>query len=119
MLVFAIISITLAFFFYTASVWIVQFSKTVSQLHLFLFITGIFFDVTGTLMMSTLVQNRIEFNLHSIIGILGILLMLAQTSWCFYIFKKGKALKSFKVFGLIVWLIWLIPYFTGVFLHKG
>lgn len=121
MLLFAIITITIALFFYSVGVWAEKIQGKLVPWHLILFWIGFICDTTGTTLMSQIAKGG-EGNLfHSITGISAILLMLVHAIWATItlLSKKEKALASFHKFSLIVWFIWLIPYFSGVIVGMG
>lgn len=121
MLIFAIISITLALILYSIGVWSEKIQKTLKLWHVIIFWLGLVFDTTGTTLMSFISKSDSIFNFHAITGALAILLMLSHAIWATVVLVKRKEnLKlTFHKFSIIVWIIWLIPYFSGVFVGMG
>ena len=115
MLIYAIITITLALVFYSVGVWSEKISGRLKNKHLLFFWTGLLFDTVGTTLMANIARNAFVFNLHGISGVLAIVLMLIHASWATIVLvKKGSArLCNFHRFSLIVWIIWLIPFASG------
>jgi len=119
MLVLSIILINLALLFYTAGVWSERLARILKRSHVFLFWTGFFFDISGTLAMHEISQH--SFNLldtHTLTGQIALWLMLAHAIWATYVVRKAdeKKLKNFHKYSIVVWLIWLIPYFGGIYI---
>ena len=115
MLVYAIISITLALIFYTIGVWSEKKQGELKSWHLFVFYLGLAFDTLGTTLMSRLVSNGFELNFHGITGLLAIILMFLHAFWATIVLIKNnkKAKSNFHKFSIVVWLIWLIPFISG------
>lgn len=118
MLIFAMITITLALVFYTIGVFSEKFQGTLKPWHLVVFWIGLAFDFTGTTTMSKIAGEGFKMNLHGITGLSAILLMLVHVIWATVVLKKNDEhmKKQFHKFSLFVWLIWLIPYVTGAVL---
>lgn len=115
MLVYAIISITLALVFYTIGVWGEKIQGQLRKWHLITFWTGFVFDTLGTTLMSKIATNGFQLNLHGITGLLAIVLMMLHAIWATVVLIKNNesAKLSFHKFSIAVWLIWLIPYISG------
>ncbi len=118
MLIFSIISITLALIFYTFGVWSEKFAGILTSKHLVLFWIGLFFDTLGTILMKNM-STRVGVNIHEITGILAIFLMFFHAIWATIVLlrKNNASLKNFHKFSIFVWFIWLIPYLTGALLN--
>ncbi len=119
LLIFAIISITLALVFYTIGVWGEKLKKTLLKRHLVFFTLGLVFDTIGTTAMSKLAEQSTSSSLlHGITGLIAIILMLIHAIWAYVVFFKGsdEQKANFHRFSIIVWLIWLIPYFIGMYI---
>lgn len=116
MLVFAIISISLALVFYTLGVWGEKVQGNLKKWHLATFWIGIVFDTLGTSLMSKIASNGFAFNLHGITGLIAIILMLFHAIWATKVLIKNNPMerKNFHKFSILVWLIWLIPYMSGL-----
>ncbi|UOO38193.1 TIGR03987 family protein [Oscillospiraceae bacterium CM] len=116
MLVFAILTITSALFFYTVGVWSEKLQGSLKTWHLVLFWIGFVFDTTGTTLMTKIVGDGIFFNFHGITGLLAIVLMLVHAVWATTVLirRNPDRLKNFHKFSIFVWLIWLIPFLSGM-----
>lgn len=115
MLIYAIVTITLALVFYSIGVWSEKLQGVLKKWHLIIFWIGLAFDTTGTTIMSKLVSDGFKLNFHGITGALAIALMLFHAAWATVVLIKAdeKAKVSFHRFSIIVWLIWLIPFVSG------
>jgi uncharacterized repeat protein (TIGR03987 family) len=115
MLIYAIITITLALVFYTIGVWGEKIQGVLKKWHLVLFYIGLICDTTGTTLMSKMASSGSWFSFHGLTGLLAILLMLFHAIWATVVLRKNdpRAKASFHKFSIIVWLIWLIPYISG------
>jgi uncharacterized repeat protein (TIGR03987 family) len=115
MLIYAVISITLALIFYTIGVWNEKVQGELKKWHLVVFWLGLTFDTIGTTMMSKIAQSGFQLNFHGITGLLAIVLMLFNAVWATSVLVKNneKAKTNFHKFSISVWLIWLIPYISG------
>ncbi|MDT8717545.1 TIGR03987 family protein [Clostridium sp. 19966] len=116
MLIYAIISITLALVFYTIGVWSEKNQGELKKWHLVMFFIGLIFDATGTTLMSKLNSSGFQFNFHGITGLAAILLMIFHALWATFVLIKNnkKSKENFHKFSIFVWLIWLIPYISGM-----
>jgi uncharacterized repeat protein (TIGR03987 family) len=115
MLIYAVISITLALVFYTIGVWNEKVQGELKKWHLVIFWLGLTFDIIGTVVMSKIARNGFQLNFHGITGLLAIVLMLFNAVWATSVLIKNneKAKTNFHKFSIPVWLIWLIPYISG------
>lgn len=120
MLVFSIITITLALVFYTAGVWSERRSQGLQGWHVALFGAGLFFDAFGTWLMSRIAdasdQERTALMaVMAVTGAVALILMALHFAWAWWTFARGtqEQKTQFHKFSVIVWAIWLIPYFTG------
>ncbi len=115
MLIFAILSITLALVFYTMGVWGEKIQGRLKKWHVVIFWLGLTFDTLGTTLMSQIAKNGFQLNFHGIMGLLAIVLMVFHAIWATYVINKDneKVKTNFHKFSLVVWLIWLIPYVSG------
>ncbi|WP_298846883.1 HsmA family protein [Clostridium sp.] len=115
MLLYAIISITLALIFYTIGVWSEKRQGKLKKWHLLVFYLGLVFDTLGTTLMSKIVNEGFKINFHGITGLLAIILMLLHALWATIVLIKNeeKAKTNFHKFSIIVWFIWLIPFISG------
>lgn len=116
MLIYAIVTITLALIFYTVGVWSEKLQGTLKKWHLIIFWVGLLFDTTGTTLMSRISGSGFKLNFHGITGLLAILLMLFHALWATFVIVKNdeRTKSSFHRFSIIVWLIWLIPFISGL-----
>lgn len=127
MLIFAIVTITLALIFYTIGVFSERRAKSLNKNHVIIFWIGLLCDTTGTLTMSKIANSggatmsAIGQTLHGITGFLAIVLMLFHAGWATYVLYKNDERKkeAFHKFSIVVWVIWLIPYFIGMMLGMG
>jgi uncharacterized repeat protein (TIGR03987 family) len=117
MLIYAVISITLALIFYTVGVWSEKKQGELKKWHLIIFWIGLVFDTLGTTIMGKIAGSGFGINFHSVTGLLAILLMLFHALWATVVLKKNdeKAKASFHKFSIVVWAIWLIPFLSGMF----
>jgi uncharacterized repeat protein (TIGR03987 family) len=115
MLIYAIITITLALVFYTIGVWSEKIQGELKKWHLVVFYLGLVFDTTGTTLMSKISSGGFEFNFHGITGLLAIILMLFHAIWATVVLIKNdkKVKANFHRLSIIVWIIWLIPFISG------
>ncbi len=116
MLVYAIISISLALLFYTVGVWSEKLQGTLKIWHLCLFWIGFVFDTLGTTLMGRLANDVLKLNFHSITGVTAIVLMLIHAVWATIVLKNNneKQKNSFHKFSIMVWILWLIPFVSGM-----
>lgn len=116
MLVYAIITISLALLFYTIGVWSEKIQGQLKKWHLIIFWLGLVFDTTGTTLMSSISENISILNFHGITGLLAILLMLFHAIWATIVLAKNNVVTQLKFhkFSIFVWLIWLVPFLSGV-----
>lgn len=115
MLVYAIVSITLALIFYTIGVWSEKIQGQLKKWHLTIFWLGLIFDTIGTTLMGKIAGNGFELNFHGVTGGLAILLMSFHAVWATVVIVKNneEAKANFHKFSILVWIIWLIPYLSG------
>lgn len=126
-LIFAIVTITLALIFYTIGVFAERKAKSLNKNHVIIFWLGLICDTTGTLTMSKIAKSGAAAmsitgqTLHGITGLLAIVLMLFHAVWATYVLYKNDERKKeiFHKFSIAVWIIWLIPYFIGMILGMG
>lgn len=116
-LIFAIISISLALVFYTIGVFAEKKKGTLLPWHVVMFWLGFICDLMGTITMKK-IAGGFELNLHAITGIIGILLMGILAIWATITLKNGSkhSKEVFHKFSIFVWIIWLIPYFIGLYI---
>ena len=115
MLIYAIITITLALVFYTIGVWSEKIQGRLKKWHLVMFYIGLAFDTTGTTIMNKIAASGFVLNFHGITGLLAIVLMLFHALWATVVMVKNdeKAKANFHKLSIIVWIIWLIPFVSG------
>jgi uncharacterized repeat protein (TIGR03987 family) len=115
MLIYAIITITLALVFYSIGVWSEKISGSLRLRHLVFFWIGFVFDTTGTTLMANIAGGGFRFNFHGISGLLAIVLMLIHAVWATAVLLKNDPvrLRDFHRFSIIVWLVWLVPFVSG------
>ncbi len=115
MLIYAIISITLALVFYSIGVWSEKIQGELKLWHLVIFYLGLLCDTIGTTLMSMLTNDGFQLNFHGITVLLAIVLMLVHAIWAtIVLIKKDENAKiKFHKFSVFVWLVWLVPYISG------
>jgi uncharacterized repeat protein (TIGR03987 family) len=115
MILYAVISITLALIFYTIGVWSEKIQKRLETWHVILFWIGLCFDTLGTTLMSKIAKEGITLNIHGITGLIAIILMAFHTIWATVVLVKNnqKIKEKFHKFSIFVWFVWLIPYISG------
>lgn len=126
-LIFSIVTITLALVFYTIGVFAERKSKTLNKVHVIIFWLGLIFDTTGTFTMSQIAKSGVETieatsqMLHGITGMLAIVLMLFHAIWATWVlYKNDEEQKTkFHKFSIFVWAVWLIPYIIGMVIGMG
>ena len=89
MLVYAIVSISLALVFYTVGVWSEKLQGTLKKWHLCLFWIGFVFDTLGTTLMGQLANDVLKLNFHSVTGVAAIVLMLIHAVWATIVLTKN------------------------------
>lgn len=117
LLLFSMVTITLALIFYSLGVWAERISRYLKKWHVITFWIGFSFDVTGTLAMSKLSDHPFSLtDFHTLTGQIALWLMLAHASWATLVVRNNneKLRLKFHRYSLVVWLIWLIPYFGGM-----
>lgn len=122
LLLFSMITITLALIFYTLGVWSERVSRYLRKWHVVAFWFGFTFDVTGTVAMHFLAKN--PFNLadfHTLTGQIALWLMLAHAIWATRVIRNNNEVLRVKFhrYSLLVWSIWLIPYLGGMIAGMG
>lgn len=121
-LIFAIVTITLALVFYTIGVFGERKAKTLNKKHVIIFWLGLICDTTGTLTMSQIAKAGVESigttsqMIHEVTGLLAIVLMLFHAGWATWVlYKNDEEQKAkFHKFSIFVWTVWLIPYVIGM-----
>jgi len=121
LLIAAIIAITLALVFYTLGVFLERKAHRLSPFHAVLFLVGLVFDSTGTLLMGRIAREGTRevsgINWHALTGFLAIALMAFHLLWAVVVLwrKDERSQRNFHKFSLLVWVTWLVPYISGVF----
>lgn len=115
MLIYAVITITLALVMYTIGVWSEKIQGELKKWHLFVFYLGLVFDTTGTTIMSKIAAGGFKLNFHGITGLLAIILMLFHALWATVVLIKNdeRAKANFHKLSIVVWTIWLVPFISG------
>ncbi|WP_123054582.1 HsmA family protein [Clostridium sp. JN-1] len=115
MLIYAVITITLALVLYTIGVWSEKIQGELKKWHLFVFYLGLVFDTTGTTIMSKIAAGGFKLNFHGITGLLAIILMLFHAIWATVVLIKNdeRAKANFHKLSIVVWTIWLVPFISG------
>jgi uncharacterized repeat protein (TIGR03987 family) len=118
LLLFSMVTITLALIFYSLGVWSERISRYLKKWHVVTFWIGFTFDVTGTLAMHKLSEHPFDLtDFHTLTGQIALWLMLAHAIWATRVVRNNNEMLRVKFhrYSLVVWLIWLIPYFGGMF----
>ncbi|MEJ1155251.1 HsmA family protein [Microbacterium marmarense] len=123
MLPAAIVTITLALVFYTIGVWAERIQKVLKWWHVAFFALGLAADTTGTLMMSSIANERRAAGVEASVldtvmawsGLIAIALMAFHLVWAVIVLLRGRdnEIHTFHRFSVVVWVIWLIPYVAG------
>lgn len=123
MLALAIVIITLALVFYSIGIWAERIQRTLKWWHAAFFALGLAADITGTLLMTLIANERraagVEAGtldgLMAITGTLAIGLMAVHLVWAVVVLIRNRAEEKavFHRFSLAVWAIWLVPYALG------
>ena len=115
MLIYAIVSISLALVFYTIGVWSEKIQGHLRKWHLFMFWIGFIFDTGGTTLMTKMANGGFSLNFHGATGLFAIVLMLVHAIWATMVLSCNNSLRKtgFHRFSIFVWCIWLIPFISG------
>ncbi|AFS77869.1 putative membrane protein [Gottschalkia acidurici 9a] len=115
MIIYAIVTITLALALYTIGVWSEKIQGKLKKWHLGVFYLGLVFDTIGTVIMSKIASGGFKINFHGVTGLLAIILMLFHALWATVVLIKNdeKAKADFHKLSIVVWIIWLIPFISG------
>lgn len=121
-LIFSILTISLALVFYTIGVWSERKSSALRMWHVIILWMGLIFDITGTLSMvmiarsGTTSTSAVSSTIHGVSGAAALVLIAFHVLWATVVLGKqdGKKNLSFHKFSLIIWTLWLIPYFIGM-----
>lgn len=123
MLALAIVIITLALVFYSIGIWAERIQRTLKWWHAAFFALGLAADITGTLLMTSIANDRraagVEAGpldgLMAITGTLAIGLMAVHLVWAVVVLIRNRTEEKavFHRFSLAVWAIWLVPYALG------
>lgn len=125
MLTTAITLITGALALYTAGVWAERRKGTITWTHAGLFAAGLFFDTSGTWVMSRIAAGGgpeatgaagILTQVMAITGLAAIVLMAVHLVWAVVVLWRDRPAERlvFHRFSIAVWGVWLLPYFTGM-----
>lgn len=117
MLVYAVVSITLALVFYSVGVWAEKLQGELRIWHLCMFWAGFLFDTAGTTLMSRLASGGFVLNFHGVTGALAIVLMLVHAVWATAVLigNDPARKRSFHRLSIVVWCVWLVPFVSGAF----
>lgn len=116
MLLFAIITITMALIFYSIGVWSEKLQGSLKKWHVIIFWAGLVFDTIGTTTMNRIAGGSFTFDFHGTTGLIAILLMMFHAIWATWVLRKGsdESKQNFHKFSIIVWAIWLLPFLSGM-----
>lgn len=116
----AIVSITLALFFYSIGTWGERIQRKLKMWHIVFFVLGLCADTLGTTIMSKIADQMMGGTdiFHALTGLLAIVLMAVHALWAIWTYWRGslKAKQNFSKFSVFVWAFWLIPYIGGILL---
>ncbi len=125
MLVLAVVSINLAFVFYTLGVWIQRRQRVLAWRHAALFGLGLMFDVTGTILMYGIAARQgapgagggaVLTQIMAATGTVALALMAVHVVWAVVTLMRARPheLGRFHRWSVLVWAVWLVPYLTGL-----
>lgn len=117
LLLFSMVTITLALIFYSIGVWAERISRYLKKWHVITFWAGFTFDVTGTVAMHFLSDHPFDLSdLHTLTGQIALWLMLAHATWATLVVRNNNnhLRLKFHRYSLVVWMIWLVPYIGGM-----
>lgn len=118
-LIFAIITITLALIAYSFGVISEYRSKNLQWKHVAFFAAGLIFDFTGTALMSSLadsgesLMSPLGSTLMAISGTTALSLMVIHIIIAVVLLVKNQGRESFHKISMVIWIVWLISYLLG------
>lgn len=114
-----LLSVTLAFVFYTWGIWGPRKRKEIKPLHVTFLWLGLVLDAGGTALMAMQI-GYYRMDIHGIIGTLAIALMAVSAIWATVVRTKRDpaAVALYIRFSVLVWAFWLLPYFYGFIANR-
>lgn len=108
-----LLSVTLAFVFYTWGIWGPRRGKAIKPSHLAFLWLGLVLDAGGTALMAMQIgYYRMDF--HGWVGTLAIALMAVSAIWATMVRGKDEtAVTGYIKYSVWVWAFWLVPYLYG------
>lgn len=116
-LITAIAAIMVAAIIYTVVVFSEVRSKTLKRWHVVMSWVGLCFDLSSTLLMSS-INDGFKFNGHGGPGVTALALMALLTSTAtFVVLTRHEAAKpAFHRASVVVWVLWMIAFASGIML---
>jgi len=108
-----LLSVTLAFVFYTWGIWGPRRRKEIKPMHVAFLWLGLILDAGGTALMAMQIgYYRMDF--HGWVGTLAIALMAVSAIWATIVRSKNdESTQRYISLSVWVWAFWLIPYLYG------
>jgi len=109
-----LLSVTLAFVFYTWGIWGAKRSGEIKTKHVVFLWLGLILDAGGTGLMAMQI-GYYRMDIHGIIGTLAIVLMLLSAVWATAAARKKDpaTTATYLKASVWVWAFWLLPYLWG------
>jgi len=115
-----LLSVTLAFVFYTWGIWGAKRGGEIKTKHVVFLWLGLILDAGGTGLMAMQI-GYYRMDIHGIIGTVAILLMLVSAIWATAAMNKkdDAATATYLKFSVWVWAFWLLPYLYGFIANRA
>lgn len=114
-----LLSVTLAFVFYTWGIWGPRRGKEIRLKHVVFLWLGLVLDAGGTGLMAMQI-GYYRMDVHGWIGTLAIALMAVSAVWATMARGKGStAAARYIGVSIWVWAFWLIPYVYGFIANRA
>jgi uncharacterized repeat protein (TIGR03987 family) len=107
-----LLSVTLAFVFYTWGIWGAKRGGEIKTRHVVFLWLGLILDAGGTGLMAMQI-GFYRMDIHGIIGTLAILLMLISAVWATVAKNDTAKTATYLKASVWVWAFWLLPYLWG------
>jgi len=114
-----LLSVTLAFVFYTWGIWGARRGGEIKTKHIVFLWLGLILDAGGTGLMALQI-GFYRMDIHGIIGTLAIALMLVSAVWA-TIAKSRNDVATTQTYlkaSIWVWAFWLLPYLYGFIANR-